>query len=274
MKRVSLLLASSLAFACGESTPVTVGVALPLTGSVRLGFEKPLEWAVEEVNVRGVCGREIELDYEDLGVVPDDTDATREIAARTRRFVTDRRISAVVGTDYDDTTFRIAPDFIRAKKLLVSPSATTVEITRAFNGSKYVWRTVESDVAQSQLMALYAKQTGARTVAVLSTFDLYGGTFFDWIPFYAEELGLEVTGTLRLDPTDVGCAEKVDRVLRRAKPDVFFAIPGTFEQAQCMIREVRRRAPGTRLVFSDGGQYTDLFSAVGADGEGVEGRYR
>ncbi|HEY5962348.1 MAG TPA: ABC transporter substrate-binding protein, partial [Polyangiaceae bacterium] len=248
-----------------------IGVMLPLTGSSRLDFDKGLNWAVEEINQRGVLGRKLEIAWEDIGSIPDDSNAVAAHATAAKRFLDDPEISAVIGTDYDDTTFELAPAFVEAKKLLISPSATTAEITRAFGGKQYIWRTLESDVAQSELMVLYGHDTGVMRAALLSTSDLYGETFFDWIPFYAEEIGIEMTAVERMDGGSSDCLASVERLVSEGVPDIFYFISGDYDLAYCMIESARALAPGVRIMFSDGGQVTGLFEALGDKAEGVEG---
>lgn len=254
-----------------RNAPIRVGVMLPLTGQSQLEFEKSINWAVDEVNQHGVRGRKIVLDWEDLGLLPDGPAGYPARAAAAQRFLDDPGISAVIGTDYDDTTFLVAPAFIKAQKLLVSPSATTAEITRAFGGKEYIWRTLESDVAQSELMVLYGKNTGVKRAALLSTSDLYGETFFDWIPFYAAETGIEMTSVARLDKGNPDCSATVEKVLAAGTPDLVYLVAADYDLAKCLVERTRKLAPKARLMFSDGGQIMGLFEALGSLAEGIEG---
>lgn len=256
----------------GDADPTfKVGVLLPLTGLSQLEFEKGLNWAVDEINQQGVLGRQLEIDWEDTGVIPDDSDYIAAHAAAAQRFLDDPKVFAVIGTDYDDTTFELAPAFINAKKLLVSPSATTAEITRAFGGKQYIWRTLESDVAQAELMVLYGFDTGARSAALLSTSDLYGETFFDWIPFYAEEVGIEMTGVERMEAGSVDCSVAMEKLLSESTPDIIYLVAADYDLAYCMVERARDWAPEARLMFSDGGQIMGLFQELDSKAEGIEG---
>jgi ABC-type branched-subunit amino acid transport system substrate-binding protein len=263
--------AAACSAAESDTGPVRVGVLLPLTGENALGFEQSLDWALAEINQRGLCGgRPVQLDYEDLGGIADDGDYISRTVEAAGRLLNDPDVPAVIGTDYDDTTFALAPAFIKAQKLLISPSATTAELTRAFGGNDYVWRTVESDVAQAEVMVRHAKATGATSAAVISTFDLYGTTFFDWLPYHAEQAGLAITDVMRLADSD-DCRPALSRVLRAPAPDVLFLIPSTYAQTRCFVTEARALSPKTRLIFSDGAQYEGLFASIAGPAEGVEG---
>ena len=248
-----------------------IGVLLPLSGPSQLEFEKSLDWAVDEVNQHGILGRKLEIDWEDIGTIPADENVLSAHAAAAQRFIDDPEVLAVIGTDYDDTTFELAPAFIAAKKLLISPSATTAEITRAFGGKQFIWRTLESDVAQAELMVLYGQQTGVSRAALLSTSDLYGGTFFDWIPFYAEEIGIEMTAVERMAEGDTDCASAVERLLSAGLPDIIYFVAADHDLNYCMVESAHDLAPGVRIMFSDGGQVMGLFDELGSKAEGVEG---
>lgn len=253
--------------------PIKVGVLLPLTGASASHLEEPLEWARDEINrAGGVRGRPVELVYADLGAIPAGAaDAPARAWEIAKRFLGDPAIDIVIGTDDDDTTFGIAPGFVRLKKVLISPAAATADLSRAFGDGKFVRRTVASDAAQAELMLAYAERTGARTVSVVTTSARSGATYFSWIPFHAEEAGLAVNDARRVDAADADCRGTMNEVLARGAPDVLFLVPGSTTEADCMVREARAVLPGSRLFMNDPRRFGGLFEGLGALAEGIEG---
>ena len=151
---------------------------LPLSGSADLGQQVPLEWAVANVNhAGGVAGARVELALADL--------SSEDVATAARRLLADASVLAVIGPDTSAAAVDVAPWFIQARKPLISPSATSGDLFRMFAGKKYFWRTVESDISQVQTLVLLASRAGAHRVALLSSGDSYGNTFFDWALLFA-----------------------------------------------------------------------------------------
>lgn len=63
---------------------------------------------------------------------------------------------------------------------------------KAFSGSLS-----ECDIVQGEAILSKIKSYQGSEVAVLSSADQYGKTFFEWIPFQASQLGIKVTDNIR-----------------------------------------------------------------------------
>ncbi len=300
------LFALTQAAACGRDPgPIRIGVMLPLTGTSANDYEKSLEMALKRIDAAGgVRKRKVELVYRDLGPIYSNDEKILEVA---KELVEDPSIHAVIGTDSDRSSFAIAPLFEASHKLLVSPAATTRDLIRTFRGSKFIWRTVESDAAQARVMVNHAQKHGAQRIAVLATTDVYGQDFFGSIPYEATEIGLKVTASLRAEPGVNACEPEMQKLkkngvdegraedlasndperMARAKatgndkdyyPDWLALVPSTQAQQICMITQARRvfsdAAKPIQLFFPDGGQYINLWSnlqQLGISSDGIEG---
>jgi ABC-type branched-subunit amino acid transport system substrate-binding protein/glycosylphosphatidylinositol transamidase (GPIT) subunit GPI8 len=242
--------------------PLNIAVMLPMTGPEYEEWEKPLEWALENINRSGVAGRQLELVYVDI--------AKEDPVVAASRLAADASILAVIGPHTSQSVYDVAPFLIQAQKVMVTPSATSAEIFRAFSPYKYVWRTVESDVAQMRTMLTVAARDGAKTVALITSAEQYGATFFDWFGFFATELGLETTGIRRYDESAVSFDECLSDVLS-GKPDALLAVPISTNITVEIIRRTGAEAAGTRLIFSDAGMSSDLIQRLGQAADGIEG---
>jgi len=209
-----------LATACpGQgSGPLRIGVLLPFSGPDAEDFRLPLRFALDAVNAAGVDGRRVELVEKDIGKTNIDNDA--------QAFADDPSILAVIGPDTSRRTYSVASTFVEAKKVLVTPSATSADLFRAFSKYGTFWRTVESDVAQVRVLLDLAKRGGAKRVALLTPDDDYGDTFFTWFGFVATEDGLTADIPVRYNASDPGCASSVDQALR-GHPDALIAVPSS-----------------------------------------------
>ena len=246
-----------------DAGPLKIGVMLPLSGPDGRGYKLPLTWAVENVNkAGGASGRKLELVYADLG--------TTSLEAATRRFVADRSVLAVIGPNSSDRFFAAAPAFIEAKKTLVTPTATSGDIFRAFSSSGYVWRTVQSDIAQVRTALLTLARDGIRRPAVVAGVGHYGTTFYDWFGFYANQLGLQPTAVVRYDQAKENCTSFVDEALA-TNPDAVLAAAKDVDNAVCMAKAWRARGSPGRLLFTDAAEAPALLTGLGAAAEGLEG---
>lgn len=262
--RVAAAWAASLLVLCSAcESPLRVAVLLPLSGESDVGWRQPLGWALENINrAGGIAGRRLELSYEDTATIPIDQAAAQAIE--------DDSIVGVIGPKTSPEVFQVAPAFLQAKKTFVSPSATATNIFRAFAGKQYVWRTVGSDVNQVQAMLLLAVNRGAQKIALLAADDEYGGTFLDWLGFFATELELEVTAIVRWDEASPDCSDAVAQALA-GQPDVLLLVPSLASAATCEARAARQAAPSTPLIFSDSGRFPGLIDDLGEAAEGIEG---
>ena len=187
--------------------PLRIGVMLPITGPDARGYREPLDWAVENVNrAGGVAGRKLAARLR----------RPRQAARSTPRPAgspRDPSIVAVIGPNSSDRFFAAAPALIEAKKTIVTPTATSGDIFRAFSSSGFVWRTVQSDIAQVRTALTLLARDGARRPAVIAGVDHYGETFYDWFGFYANELGIEPAALVRYDQAHQDCTPYVDQAL-------------------------------------------------------------
>ena len=245
-----------------SASPLCIAVMLPLSGPDYEEWEKPLEWALENINSTGVAGKHLKLVYVDI--------AKEDPASAARRLAADDSILAVIGPHTSQGVYDVASTFIQAEKVIVAPSATSADIYRAFSQYKYVWRTVESDIAQVRTMLTVAARDGAKKVALITSTEQYGATFFNWFGFFATELGLEITDIHRYGESTEAYGECLDKVLS-GKPDALLAVPISTDIAAGIVRKCRSSTSNTRLIFSDAAMCSHLIQTLGKEADGIEG---
>ncbi|MBO0728528.1 MAG: ABC transporter substrate-binding protein [Acidimicrobiaceae bacterium] len=248
-----------------DTSALRIGVMLPLTGPDTLDARDPLSWAAANINAGGgVDGRPIQFVYRDLGREP--------VFTVAKDFVSDPSVAAVIGPANSEDAMRVVSMFFQHHKVIVTPSATSADLFRAFSVYKpqYLWRPVESDIAQMRAMLQVAISHGARSVALVSGDSAYGTTFFNSFGFLAAEDGLRVTTTLRYDQEAQGCQASMDQALSSGA-DVVLAVPDHAEEAICMADQWRAEGSRPRLLFSDAAQEASLISTLGTKAQGLEG---
>mgnify|MGYP001046464721 CR=1 FL=1 len=73
---------------------------------------------------------------------------------------------------------------------------------RAYAGTGGVWRTITNDGETTAVMMQHIKAHDGKYVSILTINSSYGETFYDWIPYWAIEQGIAVTGAETYNTTE------------------------------------------------------------------------
>ena len=184
---VLLLLALIPGGASAMDDPIYVGVLLPLSGPEGQNLYDALQLARDQINAGGgIGGRPLELILRDT--------RTGDIRTYAEYLVKDPRIRVVIGPYSSDDLFLISDLFIRNHKVLISPTASSDDIYRAYAGTGSVWRTIANDGGITSAVVQHIAAHQGKRVALLTINSTYGKTFYDWIPYWAIENGITITG--------------------------------------------------------------------------------
>lgn len=166
---------------------IYIGVLLPLTGPYGTPISDALTLGVEQINAGGgIGGRPVSL-------VMRNTEEG-DLQTFAEQLVRDPRIRVIIGPFTSDDLFLIADLCTRNQKILISPSASSDEIFRAFSETGSIWRTVSGDGDITSVILQHIAAHDGKSIALLTPKSSYGKTFYDWIPFWAIETGISVTG--------------------------------------------------------------------------------
>ncbi|HWQ63758.1 MAG TPA: C13 family peptidase, partial [Methanospirillum sp.] len=175
--------------------PLYIGVLLPLNGPEGQPLYNALMLSQNQINEGGgIGGRPVTLILRDT--------STGDLMKYAEDLAKDPRIKVVIGPYSSDDLFAVADLFIKKQKVLISPSASSDEIYRAFSGSGSVWRTVSNDGDITSELLQHIKQNGGKNVALLTINSTYGNTFYDWIPYWAIEYNITITGEEKYSTPD------------------------------------------------------------------------
>ncbi|MBN1166903.1 MAG: ABC transporter substrate-binding protein [Methanospirillaceae archaeon] len=171
----------------GEDNVIYIGVLLPLSGSMGTPMADALELAVQQINeAGGIGGKPVSLVMRNT--------QTGDCMTYAKQLAKDPRIRVVIGPYTSDDLFATADIFMKNHKVLVSPTASSDEIFRAFSETGSVWRTISGDGDITSVIMQHIAAHDAESIALLTPDSSYGKTFYDWIPFWAIETGISVTG--------------------------------------------------------------------------------
>lgn len=139
-----------------------IGAILPLTGDGALYgqmVKKAIDLAIEETNIKGgIKGNKLLMIYEDSQLRPD-----LAINAAIKLMTIDR-VNVIIGPLASNEFIPIIPIAQKNKVVIISPSATSHDITQM---GSYKFRTIVSDIFDGTAMALFAfKEMGFKKVGV------------------------------------------------------------------------------------------------------------
>lgn len=139
---------------------ILIGAILPLTGdqsSYAIQLKKGMDLAVELNNQNS--SRKIRILFED-----DQGDAKKAVSAY-RKLVDVNNIQMIIGGMFSSSTLAIAPAAEKDRRVLLSPTASAIDITTA---GDYIFRIYPSDEYDGFFLANFAYDSlGVKNVAIL-----------------------------------------------------------------------------------------------------------
>ena len=178
------------------SMQARVGVLLPETGD--LG---PLGTTIRD----GALLAATQINDADVDVSVDtqieDTQTDPQTGVSGAEALVDAGYPAVVGSASSNVNLTITRDVLIPNEVVgMSPSSTAPEVTD-LEDDGYIFRTAPSDVLQGQALGLVADdEVGASSTATLFLNDAYGQALEQQYVNECEELGIEVTNRVSLEP--------------------------------------------------------------------------
>ena len=269
---------------------VNVAVVLPLTeGSIESQrFRRVADWYLSTLE-RATSLYSTPFTF-NIEWYDENTQNLEELAAKLS---SRSDLLAVIGPMYSSHVQTFADKCYDTKKTMITPCASSETVIRAYavnsavRDSKipFLWSLTESDVSQIEAMLSKVSAYGGKKIALLSSADVYGKTFFDWVPFLATELKLElvknvvyVTDTVKKEyesGTEPVSLEEASQTVIDSGADFVLCAFASCEDAEVLLE--KRSVAGDsapRLIFSDTAFEDKLLSFV-KDGvslaEGVEG---
>jgi branched-chain amino acid transport system substrate-binding protein len=255
MKKSLFLLAAlfcslSAAFAGpgGQSgDTVAIGAVFPLSGSVAFYGTESRDGAllaIEEINAAGgLLGKKLTLIAED-----DEGDAAKSLNAFTK-LVSRDKVSFVLGSSTSGATMAMTIPAQQAKVILISPSATNTEVTKA---GDYIFRACFIDPFQGVVGADFAYDTlRARRAAVLYDAGAdYNTGLAEAFKAQFRKNGGQVVADEAYQSGDVDFNAQVTRI-RATNPDVVY-LPNYYNDVALQAKQLRAQGINAALLGGDG----------------------
>ncbi len=218
---------------------IKIGAILPLTGdesSYAVQLKKGMELAVDLHNQ--ISTKTIEILFED-----DQGDAKKALSAY-RKLVDANNVQLIIGGMFSSQTLAIAPAAEKDRRVLLSPTASAIDITDA---GDYIFRIYPSDVYDGLFLANYAHDSlNAKNVAVIyeqvSSVVAISDKFIN--VFTSKGGNIVYKSGYSSDISDF---TSILMKVKQTKPDVIF-IPGNIIPIANILNQARNMGVNTRFL--------------------------
>ena len=244
---------------------VRVGVFIPLTGSTADYGTSSLNgfrMAAEELNTSGgVLGRQIELMLEDTRSDAQETEVV------VQRLITERGAHALLGEVVSSRSLIAARIAQKARVPMLTPSSTSVDVTRA---GDYIFRSCYTDPFQAAALARFASEglRARRAALLVDRTESYSSELASLISEAFARRGGQIVSEQGYAAGDEDFTPQLMQIGADA-PEVLF-VPGYYREAGLIAKRAKELGIDAPLVGGDGWGSPGL-SQIG--GESLHGSF-
>ena len=244
---------------------IKFGVAGAQSGdlaSYGLPTVKAAELVVAEYNAKGgINGKKIELLIEDDVCKP-------EVATNTATKLVTEGVDVVLGHICSGATKAALPIYKEAGVVVMSPSATAVDLTKSGDYTNF-FRTIAPDDAQAKAMVDFAiGKVGAKKIAVIHDKGDYGKGLAEIAKELVETSGkAEVVLFEGVTPGAVDYTAIVQKIKRKGSDTVIFG--GYHPEASKIVSMMKKKRMDIKFISDDGVKDDTFIKVAGKNAEGV-----
>jgi branched-chain amino acid transport system substrate-binding protein len=244
---------------------IKIGVAGAHSGdlaSYGLPTVNAVKLVVQELNAKGgVNGKKVELLIEDDACKP-------EVSTNTASKLVSQGVDGVIGHICSGATKSALPIYKAAGIVLVSPSATSPELTQSGEYPNF-FRTIAPDNKQAKPEVEYALNVlGVKKIAVIHDKGDYGKGLAELAKGFIETSGKgEVVLYEGVTPGAVDYSAIVQKIKQSQAEAVIFG--GYHPEASKIVSMMRKKRMNIPFLSDDGVKDDTFIKVAGADAEGV-----
>ena len=244
-----------------------IGVMYPLTGDAAaygIPIQRTTKYAADEINSKGgVNGKRLELIYEDSKCNPKDGNAAAQ------KLINIDKVKVIIGGVCSGETLGAAPLANENKVVMISPSATSPDITT--KGGDFVFRLSPSDAFAGVVASNYAyNELKFKKAGIISETTDYSQGLRKVFKENFEKLGGQIVADETYNPEDTDFRTQVTKV-KGASPDVVYIVPQTKAKGVLLVRQLKEAGVSKQLVTAEVMIGRDVVKESAADVEGMIG---
>ena len=246
-----------------------IGVIFPLTGDAAaygLPAQRAVMIAADEINAKGGInnnGKKITVVYEDGKCNPKDGNAAAQ------KLVNVDKVKVIIGGFCSGETLGAAPIAEQNKVILISPSSTSPDITKA---GDYIFRLAPSDAFAGVVASNYAfNELKARKAAVISEATDYPQGLRKVFKENFEKLGGQIVADEVFNPDDTDMRTQITKI-KVFSPDVIYVVPQAVQKGVLIIKQMKEAGLKQQLLTNEAiiGE-RNIIKENAADMEGIIG---
>ncbi len=244
-----------------------IGVMMPLSGDAAaygIPIQKTLKYAIDEINAKGgVNGKKLEPIYEDSKCNPKDGNAAAQ------KLINIDKVKVIIGGVCSGETLGAAPLANENKVIMISPSATSPDITT--KGGDFVFRLAPSDAYAGMVASEYAyTDLKARKSAIISEATDYSQGLRKVFKENFAKLGGEIVADETYNPEDTDFRTQVTKI-KATSPELIYLVPQTKAKGVLLLKQLKEAGLTAQLLTAEVMIGRDIVSENSADVEGMIG---
>ncbi len=254
-----------LASVATAADTIKIGVAGAHSGdlaSYGIPTIKATKLVVDEINAQGgINGVKVEVLAEDDVCKP-------EMATNTATKLVSEKVNVVIGHICSGATKAAMPIYQDAKLLVMSPSATSPDLTQSGDYPNF-YRTIASDDAQAKTLVDYSTNIlKSKTVAIIHDKGDYGKGLAEFVQTFIEKAGkMEVVLFEGVNAEAVDFSAIVQKIKRSKADTVIYG--GYHPAASKIVSQMRKKRMKTQFLGPDGIKDDTFIRVAGKNAEGV-----
>ena len=211
-----------------------IGVMMPLTGDAAaygIAEQRGIKIALDEINSKGgVNGKKLEAIYEDSKCNPKDG------SAAAQKLVNIDKVKVIIGGACSGETLGAAPITEANKVILISPTASSPDVTKA---GDFVFRTYPTDAYAGIIASEYAyNDLKAKKAALITETTDYAQGLRKVFKENFAKLGGEIVADETYNPEDTDFRTQVTKV-KSVEPEVIYIVPQAPAKGLLLLKQIK-----------------------------------
>jgi branched-chain amino acid transport system substrate-binding protein len=225
-------------------------------GVVKIGLMVPLSGDASSYGFSIVKGIELakkETGLSNIEIISEDTKCDKDVALKAYPKLIEKGVVALI------------PDVENAKIVLISPSATSPDLT---GKSKYFFRTAPSDAFQGVFGAQLIREGGYKNLAIVYSNEEYGKAFEQVVEKEFKKQGGKIAAIIPFEKSSFDLSKEVDATIK-AKPDAVLVISNSPTSGASIVKNLKVKGFTGQIFGSEGLWGNVVLREAGKYAEGL-----
>lgn len=219
---------------------INIGVLIPLSGdTARFGIHIK----------NGVEFAQSELGASNINLVIENSSCDPETAVAGFNKLLEHNVLAIIGDLCSNSTLAILPLAEKYHVPVISPSATSPEITQ--EEYPYFFRTIPSDLQQGKFAAELMYKSGFTKIAIVHSDESYGEGLSDVISNHFQEIGGEIVKQTPIPPRSISFGNSLSETLS-LNPEAIYIVTNSPTSSSAIINSIKAQNPDIQLFGAEG----------------------